>query len=119
MLVESLRRRRRYSGDDSADGADDALDHVAPVRVHVQDQPAAAGAPIVPARALARLLDPVEHPPPELQAEADDAAQKSLLGEARKLAQPRQVKLVLDGAVLEAAGLGLTQERHALGNGGG
>ena len=94
------------------------LDHVAPVRIHVEDQPAAIGAPVVPARPLAWRLDTVEHPPAELELEGDDASEEAGGCEMRELAQSREVELVLDGCGLHAPRLGGTQQRQPLGNRG-
>ena len=69
---------------------------------------------VVPARPLARHVDAVEHPPAELDAEADDAAEEAELVEARELLQAGQVELVLDRAVLEPARLDGAQQLAAL-----
>src|SRR5947199_3298513 len=63
-------RARGHAGDT----ADETFDHVAPVRVHVEEDAAAIGA-IVPARPLAALLAAVEHPPAEFEPEGSDAAE--------------------------------------------
>ena len=81
------------------------------MRIHVEDQPAAVLLAIIPARPLARYFDAVEHPPAEIDAEADDAAEEIRRRETRKLLQARQIKLVLDRPVLEAARLRDAQDR--------
>ena len=53
-LVDPLRRRRRHRGDDAPHRPERVLDHVAPVRIHVEDEPAAVLLAVVPARPLAR-----------------------------------------------------------------
>src|SRR5262249_58983118 len=58
------------------DAANDGFDDVAPVRIHVEDHAAAAGA-VIPARALAGLLAAVEHPPAELELESRDTPERA------------------------------------------
>src|SRR5437016_2679362 len=102
MLVNALGRGGPGARGDSDDAADDAFDHVPPVRVHIQDDPAAARA-IIPARALAGLLAAVEHPPTEIETESDNASELSASRERGKLLQTGEIDFVLDDAMLEAA----------------
>ena len=103
-LVDALGRGDPRARCDPHDRTDDGLDDVAPVRIHVEDQAAAAGA-IIPARPLARPLAAVEHPPAELEPEADDAPERAARVSAASFANARQMDLVLDRAVLEPARL--------------
>src|SRR4029077_9420857 len=88
-------------------------DDVAPVRIHVEDDPAAPQA-IIPTRALAGPLAAVEHPPTEIEPESDDASQLAARHERGELAEARKMHLVLDDAVLEPAALCLAQQRERL-----
>src|SRR5262249_7197552 len=99
LLVDALGGRDPFARGDPHDAPDDALDDVAPVRIHIEDQAAPASA-IVPARALTRPVAAIEHPPAELKPKGDDAPEHTALDERGKLLQPRQVDLVLDRAVL-------------------
>src|SRR5262249_40505330 len=100
------------------DAANDAFDDVAPVRIHVEDHAAAAGA-VIPARALAGLLAAVEHPPAELELESRDTPERASPRERGELLQSREMDLVFDHAVLDAAPLRLPQQGHALRGGRG
>ena len=113
-LVDPLGRRRRQRGDDAPHRPERVLDHVAPVRIHVEDEPAAVLPAVVPARPLAGHLGAVEHPPAELDAEADHAAEEIRRREPRQLLQSRQAELVLDRAVLEPARVHGAQQRQSL-----
>src|SRR6185437_4620992 len=86
LFVDALRRRGPCRGRDACDAADDGFDHVAPVRIHIEHQAAAAGT-IVPARPLARLAGTVEHPPAEFEPEADGAAEYAALHQASEFLQ--------------------------------
>src|SRR5262249_56305523 len=65
-LVDALGRGDPRARRHPHDAADDCLDDVAPVRVHIEDDASAAGA-IIPTRALAGLRAAVEYPPAELE----------------------------------------------------
>ena len=52
-LVDPLGLRRPGGADDAADRAEDVLDHVAPVGIHVRNQATAAGAPVSGSEPLA------------------------------------------------------------------
>src|SRR5262249_56130562 len=105
-------------GGHAGDGAEDGLDDVAPVRVHIEDDAAAAGA-IIPTRPLAGLLAAVEHPPAELELESHHAPELPAARERGELLQSRQMDLVLDDAVLDAAPARLPQQSQALRGGRG
>src|SRR6185312_607869 len=101
---------------DATDRSEHALDDVTPVRVHVQGEPAAAAAPIIPARPLARTLPAIEYPPAEIEPEAGHAPEKSPRAERTQLLQSGQEYLVLDGAVLEPACARGAQQGKPLGH---
>src|SRR6516165_5235195 len=105
-LVDALRRGDPRGRRHPHDAADDGLDDVAPVRVHIEDDAAAAGA-IIPTRPLAGLLAAVEHPPAEFELESHDAPERAAPRERGELLQSRKMDLVLDHAVLDAAPLRL------------
>src|SRR5262249_62121368 len=100
------------------DAAADRLDDVAPVRIHVEDDAAAAGA-IIPTRPLAGLRAAVEHPPAELELESHDAPELAASRQRGKLLQPGKMDLVLDHAVLHAAPPRRLQQGQALRGGRG
>ena len=83
------------------------------MRIHIEDQAAAAGT-VVPARPLTRLLAAVEHPPAEFEPEAHDAPERAALRERGELRQSWKVDLVLDRAVFEAARHRFFQQGAAL-----
>src|SRR5215831_4199913 len=100
------------------DAPDDPLDDVAPVRIHIEDDAAAAGA-VIPARPLAGLLAAVEHPPAELELESPDAPELAAPRQRGKLLQPGKMDLVLDYAVLHAAPARRPQQAQPLRSGRG
>ncbi len=85
------------------DRAEQVVEHVAPVRQHIEDDAAAFLLAVVPARAL-RRLPPValEHPVAELAAHRQDAAEEAGVLQHFDLAQAGQVELVLHHAALDA-----------------
>ncbi len=87
------------------------VEHIAPVRQHVEDDTAAIGLAVVPGRALRGLQVAFEHPVAELAAHRQNAAEKAGSCQHAQLAQPRQEQLVLDHAMFYPAGLG--ESRHA------
>src|SRR5262249_22289678 len=101
-LVDALGRSNPLARRHPHDAAHDALDHVAPVRIHIEDDASAAGA-IIPTRPLAGLLTAVEHPPAELEPESHDAPELAAPRQRGKLLQSRKMNLVLNHAVLHAA----------------
>ena len=82
--------------------AEQIVEHVAPVTEHIEDDAAAFGLAVVPARPLRRLA-PVafEHPITELAAHREHAAEETGVAQHPDLAQPRQEKFVLDDAVFQ------------------
>ena len=97
----------------------DALDDVAPMRVHVQDQPAATGLLIVPAWPLRLGLDAIEDPPAKFNVEPDDAAEETAIHKLVEFSESRQKQLVLDRTVLQALGLDSAQQAQSVLHRGG
>src|SRR5205823_6394113 len=54
------------------DRAEQPVEDVAPMREHIEDQPAAGRLPVIPARALRRGQLAVEHPPAEIEPDGND-----------------------------------------------
>ena len=117
-LVDALGRGDPRARRHPHDAADDGLDDVAPVRIHIQNNATAAGA-VIPTRALAGLLAAVEHPPAELEPESHDAPERAAARERGKLLQSRKMDLVLDDAMFDAAPARLPQQGQALPGGRG
>jgi hypothetical protein len=84
------------------DLAQQAVEDVAPMGEHIQDEAAARRLAIVPARPLRRIQLTVEHPPAEIKPDRQHAAKEIAVVEVSKLAQPQQEQLVLHDAPLEA-----------------
>src|SRR5437660_1285875 len=73
-LVDAFGRGSPGARSHAGDTAHETFDHVAPVRVHVEEDAAAVRA-IIPARPLAALLAAIEHPPAEFEPKGNDAAE--------------------------------------------
>ena len=95
--------------------AEQIVEHVAPVAQHIEDDAAAFGLLVVPARALRRLAPvALEHPVAELAAHREHAAEEAGIAQHRDLAQAGQKQLVLHHAVLHALLLGELGDRDRL-----
>ena len=107
VLVDAARDMRRAEAAHRLHGAEQVVEHVAPVAQHIEDDAAAFGLLVVPARPLRRLA-PVafEHPVAELAAHREDAAEEAGIAQHLDLAQAGQEQLVLHHAVLDALLLG-------------
>jgi hypothetical protein len=116
LLVDALGGGDPFGRSDPDDTADDRLDDVAPVRIHIEDEAAARA--VVPARPLRRAVAAVEHPPAELEPESDDAPELAPPGEGGELLQSGQIDLVFDRAVLAPARFGFFEQGKALRGGG-
>ena len=106
VLVPAL---RDVGGGDGLDGlhpAEQLVEHVLPVREHVDDDAAAVLGAVVPAGALGRLPVALEDPVAELAADGEDPAEEAAVDEALELQQARQEELVLDDAVRDAGRVG-------------
>src|SRR6516225_1163113 len=100
-LVDALWNVRSAEAAHGLHLAEQVVEHVAPVAQHIQNDAAAFGLTIVPARPLRRLA-PVafENPIAELAAHREHAAEEARVAEHSDLTQSRQEQLVLDDAVL-------------------
>src|SRR5829696_6261505 len=87
---------------DAANGAEEIVEHVAPVRQHVREDSAAVLGAVVPRRALAGRLGPLVDPVPELSSHREQASEEAALEKPAQLEQPREEQLVLYHAVLHA-----------------
>ena len=107
VLVDALGNVGRAEAAHRLHRAEEIVEHVAPVAEHVENDAAAFGLAIVPARPLRRLA-PVafEHPVAELAAHREDAAEEAGVAQHPELAQAGQEQLVLHDAVLDAARVG-------------
>ena len=84
------------------DPSEEVLQHVVPVREHVDDDPAAVLGAVVPARPLRGLPVAFEDPVAELAAHREDAAEEARVDQAPQLLQAGQVELVVHDPVLDA-----------------
>ena len=90
----------------AAHGAEQLLEHVAPVREHVADDPAAVRGAVVPRRPLRRRVGAGEDPVAELAADRQDAPERAAVEDPLEGPEPRQEELVLHDAVPDAGLLG-------------
>ena len=114
LLVDALGDLGDRPRVDRLDAAEEVLEHVVPVREHVDDDAAAVLGAVVPARALGGLPVALEDPVAELAAHAEDAAEEAGVDEALELLQAREVELVVHDAVLDAGLLGEARELERL-----
>ena len=78
LLVDALGNMRGAEAADRLHLAEQVVEHVAPVAEHIEDDAAAIGLAVVPARALRRLAPvALEHPVAELAAHREDAAEEA------------------------------------------
>src|SRR6266851_9626976 len=75
-LVATPRDRGRVAARHRFDLAQQAVEDVAPMGEHIQDEAAARRLAIVPARPLRRIELPVEHPPAEIEPDRQHAAEE-------------------------------------------
>ena len=115
VLVDAARNVRRAEAAHRLHVAEQVVEHVAPVAQHIEDDAAALGLLVVPARTLRRLAPvALEHPVAELAAHGEHAAEEAGIAQHRDLAQARQGQLVLHDAVLDAFLLGELRKRDSL-----
>jgi hypothetical protein len=76
------------------------------MREHIEDQPAAGRALVVPAHALRRVEIAVEHPPAEIELDRQNAAEIIRLVQFAQLLEPGQEQFVLHRAVLDSGVFG-------------
>src|SRR5258708_19650946 len=76
-LIEALRNCRRRRREHATDRPKHAFDEVTKMRIHVDEEAAAANLAVVPTRPLARFVDAVEHPTSRTRAESRRCARRS------------------------------------------
>jgi len=99
------------------DLAQQAVEDVAPMGEHIEDEVAPRRLAIVPARPLRRVESAVEHPPPEIEPHRQHPAEELGLVELFELGEPGQEQFVLDDAVLEPGALGAARQIERTGKG--
>jgi hypothetical protein len=87
------------------DLAQQAIEDVAPMGEHIEDQPTAGCLAVIPARALRRVEAAVEHPPAEIEPDRQNAAKELGLVKLAQFCQPGQEQLVLYDAALQAGAM--------------
>ena len=80
------------------------------MREHIEDQPAAGGLAIIPARPLRRVGRAVEHPPAEIEPDREHPAEEIGLVELAQFGEPGQEQFVLHDTVFEAGALGAARQ---------
>ena len=115
LLVPALRLRGPHVAGERGRRAEQVVDDVAPVREHIEHQPAAGRFPVVPGGALRRDMLAVEDPPAEFQLHRQQLAEAAEVQHGLQLGQARQVDLVLHDGVLGAGGLGIGAQGDHLG----
>ncbi len=102
VLVAALRNMGSAEAAHGFDRAEEIVEHVAPMRHHIEDYAAAIGFAIVPGRALRRLPVALEHPIAEFAAHREDAAEEAAVAQHGDFAQTGEVELVLHDAAFHA-----------------
>jgi hypothetical protein len=92
------------------DFAEQAIEDVAPMREHIEDQPAAAGLAIIPARPLRRIGRAVKDPPAEIEPDRQDPAEEIRLVELAQFGEPGEEQFVLNNTVFETGAFGAARE---------
>jgi hypothetical protein len=80
------------------------------MREHIEDQPAAGGLAIIPARPLRRVGRAVEHPPAEIEPDRQDSPEEIGLVQFLQFGEPGQEQFVLHDTVFEAGALGAARQ---------
>src|SRR6266851_934251 len=114
VLVAPCRQRGHVAARDRGDRAEQPVEDVAPMGEHIEDQPAAALLPVIPARALRRGELAVEHPPAEFEPDRQHPAEELRLIEPAQLFEAGQEQFVLDDAAFLAGMLGGARERQRI-----
>src|SRR5665648_911967 len=96
VLVPALRQVHLRVAEHRAHGAEEVVEHVPPVRVHVEDEATAVLLAGVPRGAVDGLPVALEDPVAEVEAQADEVAEEATVDESLELLDPRQEELVLD-----------------------
>ena len=101
-LVDALADVGLGLGVDGVDRAEEPLDDVVPVGVHVGGHATAVLLAVVPAGPLSRHVGALPDPVAELAAHREDAAEEALVDELTEPYEAGQVQLVVDDAVDDA-----------------
>ncbi len=90
------------------DGPEEIVEHIAPMTKHIENDAAAIGLTIVPARSL-RRRSPIalEDPVAEFAAHREDATEETAIPQHAQLQQSGQEQLVLHHTMFEPRSLGL------------
>ncbi|CAK7284401.1 hypothetical protein SGPA1_30274 [Streptomyces misionensis JCM 4497] len=120
VLVPAPRHVGRGQRLDGGDAAEQLVQHVLPVREHVDDDAAAVLGAVVPGGTLGLLPVALEDPIAELAAHGQDPPEEAPVDQPLQLQQARQEELVLDDAVPHSLLPGQAGEREgAVETGGG
>ena len=117
-LVYPLRDGGRHQRAHAGHGRSQPVDHVAPVRHHIERDTAALGAFVVPARALAFLRRAVEDPGPGIDLDREKTAEEAGILHEQQFCEPGQEQLVLDDAVFHAGLVRQARQLHRFVDGG-
>ncbi len=118
-LVHSARDVATAGGADRLHLAGQGVDHVTPVREHIQDQPAAVPPAVVPAWPLARLREAVIHPAAHLHPNLQHLAEEPGPSQPQQCREARQEQLVLHRAGLHPRRLRRRVQGQRLGRAAG
>src|SRR5690606_16092157 len=103
-LVYALRDMRRGDAAHRLHLPEQVVEHVAPVREHVQDHSAAILLPVVPGGALRGNDVALEHPVAELTPHGEDLAEEATVAQGLELHQAGEPELVLHHPMLHTGG---------------
>src|SRR5689334_12635790 len=91
LLVRSFGYRRRHQRAHCSHRRGQAVDHVAPVRHHIECYPAAFCALVVPTWSLACLGFAIENPGPGIDTDREYAAKEAGVLDEEELREPWQI----------------------------
>src|SRR5262249_11701590 len=84
---------------------------------HIEDQSAAGGFTIIPARPLRRVEHTVEYPPAEIEPDRENAAKEVCIKELAEPFDARQKQFALNYPVLQPGALRPARQLEGVGNG--
>ena len=117
IFVAALGDRGRMAARDGFDLAQQAVEDIAPMGEHIEDETAACHLAVVPTRPLRWIQLAVEHPPAEIQPDRKNPAKEIGIIKLPELSQPGQEQFILDDAALETGMLGLPRQSQRRGQG--
>ena len=115
IFVAALGDRGRMAARDGFDLAQQAVEDIAPMGEHIEDETAACHLAVVPTRPLCWIQLAVEHPPAEIQPDRKNPAKEIGIIKLPELSQPGQEQFILDDATLETGMLCLPRRLLLLG----